>query len=174
MPISQHILLSYAYQATSQRSASIVNEAKRAGYQTAFLSHSHKDAELAKGVQGFLQAQGWYVYIDWEDTTMPDTPDRRTAERIQQRIIELDWFFFLATDNSMKSRWCPWEIGYADGKKLLDSILILQTKDNSGNYYGNEYLQLYRCLSSARDNTYRVYGAAQEHGGILLKDMKKR
>jgi hypothetical protein len=174
MAILQSDLKSYASKAPSQRSASTVNEAKRAGYQTAFLSHSHKDAELAKGVQGFLQAQGWYVYIDWEDTTMPDTPDRRTAERIQQRIIELDWFFFLATDNSMKSRWCPWEIGYADGKKLLDSILILQTKDNSGNYYGNEYLQLYRYLSCCTDNTYRVFGAAQEYGGILLKDMKKR
>ncbi len=105
---------------------------------------------------------------------MPDTPDRQTAERIQQRIIELDWFFFLATDNSMKSRWCPWEIGYADGKKQLNSILILKTIDNYGNYYGNEYLKLYRYLSRCADNTYRVFGAAQEYGGIFLKDMKKR
>ncbi len=173
MPIPQYSLLSYASQAPSQRSAAIVNEAKRAGRQTAFLSHSHKDAELAKGVQGFLQAQGWDVYIDWEDTTMPDTPDRRTAQRIQERIFELDWFFFLATDNSMKSRWCPWEIGYADGKKPLNSILILKTIDNYGNYYGNEYLQLYRYVSATTVGGYAAYEAAQQEGGIFLKDMRR-
>ncbi|MCI5135815.1 MAG: toll/interleukin-1 receptor domain-containing protein [Candidatus Electrothrix sp. AW2] len=173
MAIAQSDLLSYASHATLRKSASIVNEAKQVGYQTAFLSHSHKDAELAKGLQGFLQKLGWLVYIDWEDTTMPDTPDRQTAKRIQQRIIELDWFFFLATNNSMKSRWCPWEIGYADGKKPLDSILILQTKDAGGNYYGNEYLQLYRYLSATSTGSYAVFKAAEQEGGILLKDMKK-
>lgn len=104
---------------------------------------------------------------------MPDKPDRRTAERIQQRIIELDWFFFLATDNSMRSRWCPWEIGYADGKKPLDSILILQTKDSLGHYYGNEYLQLYRHLSATQAGSYAAFGAAQERGGMLLENMRR-
>ncbi|MCI5120184.1 MAG: toll/interleukin-1 receptor domain-containing protein [Candidatus Electrothrix sp. AUS4] len=173
MAILQSTLLSYASRAGFRKSDSIVNEAKRQGHQTAFLSHSHKDAELAKGVQGFLQAQGWDVYIDWEDTTMPDTPDRRTAQRIQQRIIELNWFLFLATYNSMNSKWCPWEIGYADGKKPLDSILILQTKDGDGHYYGNEYLQLYRSLSATTTGGYAVFGAAQPQGGIFLKDMRR-
>lgn len=105
---------------------------------------------------------------------MPDKPDRRTAERIQQRIAELDWFFFLATENSMRSRWCPWEIGYADGKKPLDSILILQTKDSLGHYYGNEYLQLYRSLSATKERSYAIFGASQERGGILLENMSRK
>lgn len=173
MAISQSTLRFYASRAGIRKSAAVISEAKRLGRQTAFLSHSHYDADLAKGVQGFLQAQGWDVYIDWEDTAMPEKPDRRTAERIQQRIVELDWFFFLATENSMRSRWCPWEIGYADGKKPLDSILILQTKDSSGHYYGNEYLQLYRSLSATQAGSYAAFGAAQDSGGMLLENMRR-
>jgi hypothetical protein len=48
--------------------------------RTAFFCHSHLDAELAKELQGYLHRNGREVYIDWEDATMPDTPDRRTAE----------------------------------------------------------------------------------------------
>ncbi|MBK1829042.1 TIR domain-containing protein [Haloferula rosea] len=173
MAIPQSTLRTYASREGFQKSASVVNEAKQMGRQTAFMSHSHRDADLAKGVQGFLQSLGWEVYIDWEDTVMPDKPDRRTATRIQQRIIELDWFFFLATENSMRSRWCPWEIGYADGKKPLDSILILQTKDESGHYYGNEYLQLYRYISASQSGAYRAYGAAQTQNGVLMESMRR-
>jgi hypothetical protein len=64
---------------------------------------------------------------------------------------------FLATPNSMVSRWCPWEIGYADGKKTLDAIVIVPTKDDAGRFYGNEYLQLYRRLEPG---VLRIYGQA--------------
>lgn len=61
MAIPQSTLRDDAANARARVSAELVNEAKRVGRQTAFLSHSHKDSELAKGVQGFLQAQGWDV-----------------------------------------------------------------------------------------------------------------
>ena len=156
-----------------RRSDAVVDEARRAGRQTAFLSHSHRDASLAKGVQGFLRAQGWDVYIDWEDTSMPETPDKRTAERIKQRIVELDWFLFLATANSKRSKWCPWELGYADGKKPHRSILILTTRDSIGKSYGNEYLQLYRYVSSTEFGSYATFDAARRDGGVQLKAMAR-
>lgn len=170
MAIPQSTLRSYASRAGFQKSAAVISEAKRLGRQTAFLSHSHHDADLAKGVQDFLQANGWDVYIDWDDTTMPATPDRQTAQNIQAKIVELDWFLFLATENSMRSRWCPWEIGYADGKKPYNSILILQTKDERGNYYGNEYLQLYRHLSATDTGKFGAFRPNEK--GILLEGMK--
>ena len=43
----------------------------------------------------------------------------------------------------MASRWCPWELGFADGKKSLDSILIVPTSEGTS-IHGNEYLSLYR------------------------------
>lgn len=115
---------------------------------TAFLCHSHKDQGLAKGLVTLLAEAGWRVYVDWADTEMPDTPNRETAKKIQQKIIDLHFFLFLATSNSMASRWCPWEIGYADGKKPLDQIFVIPTID-AGRTHGNEYLQLYRRIDVA-------------------------
>ena len=37
---------------------------------------------------------------DWEDTAMPEKPTRETAEKIQKKIRDNDWFLFLATPNS--------------------------------------------------------------------------
>jgi len=165
MPILQSTLTGYGVQTRIQKSDDPTNFSKVASYQTAFLSHSHKDATMAKGVQAFLQAQGLKVYIDWEDTTMPPSPTRETAERIQTKIRDLHWFFFLATQNSMDSRWCPWEIGYADGVKNYENIIVLPTSDGHRNH-GNEYLQLYRHVNDAQGGG---YGAFKPNGqGVKL------
>lgn len=137
------------------RRASSIAEAKARMLRTAFLCHSHKDRDLALGLKALMEEQGGNLYIDWLDDEMPEVPNRVTAERIKSKIIECQLFIFLATPNSMKSRWCPWEIGYADGKKPIDDIVIAPTKDDLGQFHGNEYLQLYRRLEPA---TIRVYG----------------
>ena len=67
---------------------------------------------------------------------------------IQHRIKTCDWFLFLATANSMASRWCPWELGYADGQKQPDRIAIVQTSDSTTTH-GNEYMQLYRRVDTS-------------------------
>lgn len=150
----EHMAIShYALRYESARYARTtrsLDEALGKGSTTAFLCHSHKDQGLVLGLEATLRNAGWNVYIDWQDTTMPDTPDQITAAKIQEKIRRLDYFLFLATDNSMASRWCPWEIGYADGVKSLERILIIPTTD-AGKNYGNEYLSLYRQI----DNDYR-------------------
>jgi hypothetical protein len=132
----------------SGRTNSIV-EAKARHWRTAFLCHSHKDRDVALGLKALLESQGASLYIDWLDEEMPETPNQETAKRIRAKIVDSDLFLFLATPNSMASRWCPWEIGYADGKKPIDAIVIVPTKDDTGHYYGNEYLQLYRRLEAS-------------------------
>ncbi len=164
MAIRQAEIQQYSNYSTFQKSS---KTARIENKPTAFLSHSHKDAHLAKGVQGFLHAQGWEVYIDWEDVRMPERPNRETAERIQAKIRELDTFLFLATANSSSSRWCPWEIGYADGKKPIDSILILQTSDSSGFVYGSEYLDLYRHIDFAQGGGIGSFGF--DNRGYVLR-----
>ena len=84
-----------------------------------------------------LSTNGFDVCVDWKDAELPDTPDRETATKIKDRIKTLGWFLFLATPNSTASRWCPWEIGYADSTNAHDSILIIATSDQSGKWYGN-------------------------------------
>ncbi|OUS06320.1 hypothetical protein A9Q96_10125 [Rhodobacterales bacterium 52_120_T64] len=165
--IRESSIRAYAGHVGIRKSNQVVNEALREGKQTAFLSHSHKDAELAKGLQGFLQAQGWKVYIDWEDTSMPQSPNRETAQNIKDRIKRLDWFIYLATANSASSRWCPWEIGYADGVKHIDRIVIVPTRDSVGRNYGNEYLELYHQVSSAEGGGYGLFNPINKRGGLL-------
>jgi len=138
--------------ANARRSYTATVNVRRMGQMSAFLCHSHKDRTLAEGLQQLLKDAGVDLYIDWQDPEMPDQPNRETADRIKNRIAQTDRFIFLATENSMKSRWCPWEIGIADGRKQNDHILLVPTQDARGSYYGNEYLQLYRRID---ENTLR-------------------
>ena len=108
--------------------------------KAAFLCHSHKDETIIKGLITLFQESGVDLYIDWQDHTMPETPNEETARIIQDAIKRHEFFLFLATANSKASRWCPWEIGYADSSRR--QIYIIPTFDGSGTY-GNEYLELY-------------------------------
>jgi hypothetical protein len=94
---------------------------------------------------------------------MSETPNRETAKRIKQKISDMEYFLFLATRQSMASRWCPWEIGYADGKKPIDQILIVPTKDNAQTH-GSEYLQLYRRIDLSSKNELAVWQPGQDTG----------
>ncbi|WP_198971765.1 toll/interleukin-1 receptor domain-containing protein [Xylophilus sp. ASV27] len=147
-----------------------LNEARTLGVKTAFLCHSHHDANLAKGLVQLLSDAGWRVYIDWQDAEMPDTPNRETAQRIKQKIVDLEYFLFLATPKSMASRWCPWEIGYADGRKQLDRILIVPTEDGAQTH-GNEYLQLYRRVDLSDKNELAVWHPGQNTNGVLVRNL---
>lgn len=139
-----------------------LDEARRQGLRTAFLSHSHHDAELVMGCIQLLEGIGWNVYVDWRDGEMPSVTNRLTAERIQRAIDSHDLFLFLATENSMRSRWCPWEIGYADAKKRHERIVVIPTTDSHGEAKGNEYLQLYRHVDIDRMGGLRML----EAGGV--------
>ena len=107
----------------------------------AFLCHSHKDVDLVKGLVVSFREKNVDLYVDWLDTSMPDTPNKETAVKLQLRIKQADMFLFLATRNSMSSRWCPWEIGYADGIGKVPHIL--PTVDQYSVTHGSEYLGLY-------------------------------
>jgi len=139
-------------------------EAKAFGVRSAFLCHSHHDEALAKGLVTVLGEKGISLYIDWADQTMPPTPNKITAQKIKDKIRESDLFLFLATQNSMTSHWCPWEIGYADGVKQHQAILIIPTSDSSGTHHGNEYLQLYRKIDITSMGELQLYEAANSYG----------
>lgn len=148
-----------------------LNEALAKHTATAFLCHSHKDEELANGLQVLLAENGWDLYIDWQDKEMPESPNKETAENIKNKIGVMDWFLFLATPHSTQSRWCPWEIGFADSKKNHDRILVIPTSDSSGNWYGNEYLQLYRQITEADKGGLAAFGAGNTSGGVWVKSL---
>ena len=133
----------------------------------AFLCHSHSDAQYVKGFIQLLKEENIDVYVDWQDSSMPQITNRDTASKIQQKIKESDYFFFLATPNSVKSRWCPWEIGYADGVKRYESIFIIPTQDRSGNFYGNEYLDLYQKIDRSTHGILCFWKPLEQYGRYL-------
>lgn len=167
MPISINQLSAAASRSFSTPLLKSINEALAIGKQTAFLCHSHKDENLAIGLQVLLAENGWYLYIDWQDHEMPAQPNKVTASKIKNKITQLDWFLFLATPNSSASRWCPWEIGVADTRKPHERIIIIPTIDNSGKWYGNEYLQLYNQIDFSKAGKLAEYQPGQTNGTFI-------
>jgi hypothetical protein len=151
---------------SDQRVAKSLSEAKLKNVSTAFLCHAHKDRDLVLGVVNLLSKAGWRVYVDWMDGSMPSKPNRVTADKIKKRIRDMDYFLFLATSNSMTSRWCPWEIGYADPYKYPENLLIIPTRD-SYSTHGNEYLDLYRRIDLRSDGALAAIDPGSSFGTEL-------
>lgn len=163
--------LDRAAQRFAIRRKSTLNEALAAGRRTAFLSHSHLDRERAKGLQALLEEAGWNVFIDWEHNTLDERPTKETARWLQRAIETHDWLMYLATPNSSKSRWCPWEIGYADGTKDSRAIVVIATSDGYTTY-GSEYLQLYRQISPTEGGgEAALFEAGQPTNGRFLRNL---
>jgi hypothetical protein len=145
MAINQSTLLEKAAQ---YRESLYEDNKKLAGLgkaKSAFLCHSHDDKKLVEGLIVLFNQLNIELFVDWKVPSMHDTPNAATAKKIQDAIRSYELFLFLATAKSKASRWCPWEIGYADSSKRR--ILILCTVDGAGTY-GNEYLQLYEKIDS--------------------------
>lgn len=171
MPISLGELRDAAsrYHRTTVDESYLVAKAQKK--QTAFLCHSHLDKNFAQGLQIKLKENGWDLYIDWQDTDMPDKPTRETAVKIQEKIKLFNWFLFLATPNSISSKWCPWEIGFADNAKPHNNIFIIPTTDYSGVWYGNEYLQIYRRIDIATSGSLAAFDEGKTSGGIYVRNL---
>lgn len=165
MAISYSTLRNAAITPT-HRVAKSLAEARERRLKTAFLCHSHADKTLVEGFVNYVKQKGWDVYIDWQDNSLPTTPNRTTAAKIRSKIRTSDLFIFLATHNSMTSRWCPWEIGFADGAKFGNDILVVETIDDSRNYHGSEYLQLYRKLDVSAMDRFVAWEPGADKGTV--------
>jgi len=170
MPISLDVLDRAAIRPVPYMVAKSLQEARIKARRTAFLSHSHHDRARAKGLQTLLAEHGWDIFIDWEHQTLDERPTKETVIWLPRAIKERDWLIYLATPNAEKSRWCPWEIGFADGEKSASAILIVATSDGKGTY-GGEYLHLYRQISETRAGGLAVFEPGQTSSGRYLRDV---
>ena len=169
MPIPLSTLRSAALRESKSRWRD-VTEARQSRAKTVFLCHSHSDASLASGLVTLLAEAGWTAYVDWKDHQMPPSPNRQTAERIQQRIVDSDLFLFLATSNSLASRWCPWEIGFANGRKPIERIIVCPTQEGATTH-GSEYLDLYRRLDLSSADALAVWEPGETKAGVLVANL---
>lgn len=140
---------------SSQKIFSEKENAERKGKakMSLFLSHSHHDQDLVNDIIRFFWALNVDVYVDWLDKSMPAITSAETAQIIKNKIESCDKFVVLLTENSKNSKWVPWELGYADGKKRIDNISIFPVK----RYYyedfkGVEYMDLYPQIKEGYNN----------------------
>ncbi len=163
------------YRITDSQLNETINETRtfsqggRVSYKrTIFLSHKHSDLEDLKDIIGFLQ-NNYYVdvYIDSMDSGMPKKTCGETAQRIKNIIKNSDRFILLATDAAIESKWCNWELGYADAQKYRDKIALFPIKEKGSydfNYKGNEYMQIYPFISYYNGTEFYKDGMPIERG----------
>lgn len=109
-----------------------------------FISHSFMDKQLVGVLYKKFEEAGYKVYIDWKEAKLQDRENvsSETAKILRERMNQCSGLSYIATGNNVNSKWCPWELGYADGKKNRAAILpILNSRNNE--YKGLEYLGIY-------------------------------
>lgn len=108
-----------------------------------FISHKHEEDEYVYRLKDILERYGFTGYVDWEDNSMPLTTDSETAIKLKTRIEKSRKFILIATEPAIGSKWCNWELGFADAYKYIDHLALFPVKGNFGNYEGGEYLRIY-------------------------------
>lgn len=137
-----------------------------------FLSHSIDDSDLVLGVMTLLQKQGLRVYVDWvvDRQLNRNSVDKETAAVLRARMKSSSSMMYIATDNSINSKWMPRELGFFDGHKPNQvAILPLLDSDNQS-FEGQEYLGLYPLVTKyLQNNSMNYYVEERGHRWSNLK-----
>lgn len=131
-----------------------------------FLSHSSLDKKLVLTLVDLFNEAGYSVYVDWIEDTQLDRSkvNKNTAQVLRNRMNSSKRLAYVATTNATNSKWCPWELGYFDGKK--NSRCCILPIMESQNFHGQEYLGLYPYLEYAEysnKNQYEFWVDNQEN-----------
>lgn len=111
-----------------------------------FLSHSYLDADEIDALYEEIKEMGFSVYIDWKEDRQLDRSNvtKETANTLRERMNNCKCLLFITTSNSTSSKWCPWELGYVDGKKGKTAIFpVLEISTTTDNFTGTEFLGIY-------------------------------
>lgn len=125
------------------------NNIRVRGYDI-FLSHSSLDKKLVLTLVDLFNEAGYSVYVDWiEDSQLDrDNVNKDTAQTLRDRMKFSKGLAYVATSNSTSSKWCPWELGYFDGKNNSRCCILPIMESNT--FQGQEYLGLYPYISYSK------------------------
>lgn len=139
------------------------------GKTTIFLSHKHDELAELDSVISLLKKIGVNVYVDWLDSGMPKNTSGVTAARIKEKIVENKKFILLATEGSISSKWCNWELGLGDVHKYDKDIAIFPIRNDYENFSGSEYLQIYpRIEFVSKNSVSRKIGGYFDEGYYVI------
>ncbi len=113
---------------------------------------------------------GSFVYVDWEDNSLPEHTSGETAEAIKSKIRSNKKFILLATEDAIASKWCNWELGYGDANKFDENIAIFPIAENDGKWTGAEYLQIYPSITTESDGENINYFVEYKNNRQRLQD----
>ena len=115
-----------------------------------FLSHSSLDKKRVLTLVDLFNEASYSVYVDWIEDTQLDRSNvnKDTAQTLRERMNYSKGLAYIATSNSTSSKWCPWELGYFDGKK--NSRCCILPIMESSTFHGQEYLGLYPYISYSK------------------------
>lgn len=117
-----------------------------------FLSHSSLDKKFVYTLVQLFNEVGYSVYVDWMVDTQLDrnNVNKDTAQVLRNRMNNSRGLSYVATTNSSNSKWCPWELGYFDGKKNGRCCILPIVESQT--FLGQEYLGLYPFLDYEKNN----------------------
>jgi len=109
-----------------------------------FLSHSYIDKEEVASLKIYLETFSLSVYIDWIDDYQlnRNSVTKETARRIKERMKNCKSLLYAFSENTILSKWMPWELGYFDGFKGRVAVLPI-SNSTTDNFKGTEYVGLY-------------------------------
>lgn len=125
-----------------------------------FFSHSYKDKDTLAGLYEFIKNLGYSVYVDWIDDAQLNRSKvtKGTASLLKVRMNNCRCLFYITSENSLKSIWMPWELGYFDGIKNKVAILpIIESNISADAFLGQEYLGIYPYVSKDLDREKRMH-----------------
>ncbi len=117
-----------------------------------FISYSSNDKKYAILTKNLLEKMNvtadkkYTVYIDLEDTALdPTAVSEDTAKRLESAIDKSAAIIYIHSEKSNISKWCPWELGIAQGKKKPIAILELYSDEKL--LKKQAYLEMYPTLT---------------------------
>lgn len=136
-----------------------------------FLSHSSLDHDLVLTLVHLFNQAGYSVYVDWiEDQQLErNNVTKSTAAVLKKRMKQSRCLAYVSTRNITTSKWCPWELGYFDGKSDEQCCILPIMMGNR--FDGQEYLGLYPYLKYAinkRTNKYDFWVHEQDSEKYIL------
>ncbi len=109
-----------------------------------FISHSYLDRDAIEYLIELFDEAGYSVYVDWVNDKQLDRDfvTDETARILKERLYMSKGLAYVSSHNIASSKWCPWELGLADGMKGKACIFpILESKRTD--FKGMEFLGLY-------------------------------
>ncbi|MFD1631106.1 TIR domain-containing protein [Pseudopedobacter beijingensis] len=123
-----------------------------------FLSHSSNDRKNVVLLYKLLNKNHFHVYIDWVNDKYAlkrNLLNKNTANVVVQRLNKSKVLIYFHSEESLKSQWTPWEVGYFQG--IGKQVFVYNPK----NLELPTFLQIYPAIH-IRNSTIFVYDGKNE------------